>query len=95
MQTLRQQNIELEAQTLAAIIAQEKTSGVEHFNSTAAVTDGFETPFFRAVKHEGFQAKLVGGCMVLRGCQRCRRHSVGVYLKEGQEVELCPQCDRD
>lgn len=94
MQTLRQQNIEIEAKALAAVIAQEQAAGVEHFNSTAAVTDAFETPFFRAVKREGFQAKLTGGCMVLRGCERCRRHSAGVYFKDGQEVELCPQCDR-
>ncbi len=95
MQTIRQQNIEHEAQALAAVIANEQAAGVEHFNSTAAVTDPFSTPFFRAVKREGFIAKLaVGGCVVLVGCGRCRKHSAAIYLKDGQAVELCPLCDR-
>jgi len=94
MQTLRQTNIEIEAKALAATILQEKEAGVVHFDGTAAVTDAFLTPFFRAVQREGFQAKLERGCMVLRRCIRCNKYSAGVYLKGSEEFELCPLCDR-
>lgn len=94
MQTLRQQNIEIEAQALAAVIANEQAAGVEHFNSTAAVSDPFITPFFRAVKREGYSQVLKGSCMELKPCERCRKHSAGVYTRDGNTVLLCPLCDR-
>ncbi len=94
MPTLRSQNIALEAGLLANQILQEQSAGVEHFNSTAAVTDAFSTPFFRAIRREGYKSKLKGDCVVLRGCKRCRKHYAGTYLLNGQEVDLCPLCDR-
>ena len=94
MQSLRLANIEIESQILAEIIEQEKSAGVEHFNSIAAVTDMFSTPFFQAVRHEGYVAKLEGVCKVLRPCLRCRKHSAHIYFKDGIEVNLCPLCDR-
>jgi hypothetical protein len=93
--SLRLQNIEIESDLLAKLIADERAAGVEHFDSKAAVADPFETPFFRAVMREGFiPVKHRGGCVEFSTCSRCRSYSAGLYTRGEEKVWLCPACDR-
>ena len=93
--SIRLQNIEIEAKLLAKGIADECAAGVEHFDSMAAVTDPFQTPFFRAVKREGFTVvKRRGGCVDLLTCSRCRSYSAMLHTRGDEKIWLCPACDR-
>ncbi|MYM92491.1 hypothetical protein [Duganella vulcania] len=96
MQSERLNNIALEAGLLAGSIAAERLAGVEHFNSIAAVSDAFSTPFFRAVKREGFVPVTNKGshCVETKTCpQRCG-HSAVLHRHGEEQVWLCPACDR-
>lgn len=94
MLTIRQQNIKIETLLLAEEIDAEIFKKIEYFDSTAAISDEVITPFTRALKRENYQPKIIGGCVVLKRCARCRKYDSTIYLKNGREIELCPLCDR-
>lgn len=71
----------------------EDKDGVPFFDRRAAVTDPIITPFVRAVRSEGFAIKSnrTGGD-VLGTCPDCQSRYLYTFIKEEEEITLCPHC---
>lgn len=88
-ETIRRATDDLKAQ-----IAAEQAQRVPYFDSTAAVTDMNITPFLRAMRDEGYPAKLsASGCLVdTKACSDCRAKSVFAFAGPAGDFEMCVYC---
>lgn len=51
------------------------------------------TPFLNAVEAEGWKVKRnENGCAELNECQKCSRKYVHTFIKNCEEIKLCPHC---